>query len=997
MTVDARRTVYIRPDQPVGGSGSGYLIGSRLVLTALHVVHDDGVRATGATVWVGHPRTGTAVHKRSATVLWPGLDADPDTPGVPDVALLRLDQDADAGFTTAVRWGRPKGGTPLAYSGIGIPAFSTRTDGAAQYENLRGELAPLTTAGRRWVLDCGIWPAAAQQKEHPWAGASGAAIFTTTSGHLVGVTVEYGTGMGERRLTAEPVHRLLDDPGFTALLAEHAFPGTRHIADDVTAPVGEGTGVVWPRQFGTVPELATAYQHRDAVDQLATALAAGDTTIQADPTTTAPGDAAAVVTGLGGVGKTQLAVHHIQQVRHASGLPVPNGNVPASATHAVPAVDLLLWITASDAATITAAYAQAAQELGKAGIPVAIGDDVEQVAQGFLTWLQNTHQRWLIVLDDVPNAGTLRELWPPVTPTGRTLITTRNRDAALTEGRRQISVGLFTPDEAVHYLHRRLAGTGIDPSDAELRELADDFGHLPLALAQAASYIRENALTLEEYRTELAEVPLDEALPGIEGLPDRQSHTVTAAWTVSIDHANTLTPAGLARPLLDVLALLDPNNTPADITAATALQEHLQQTRDAEAGTSGRAVSEREVKRALRILHRLHLTDITTDHTLRTHQLLQRTLRETRAPAEINQLGTIAADALLETWPEQEAPVSRHYRAATTVLATHTVLRDPAGDGLRALLFRAGTTLGEAGQAAAARDHYQRLYTTARRLLGPDHSDTLNTHNNLANWRGEAGDPTGAAEALVELLTDSLRIFGPDHPQIFTIRNNLAAWRGKVGDLTGSAAAYAELLTDCLRVLGPDHPDTLATRNNLADGRGKAGDLTGATEAFAELLTDRLRILGPDHPGTLTTRNNLAAWRGKAGDPTGATEAFAELLTDRLRILGPDHPHTLITRNNLAHWRGKAGDPTGAADTYAELLADSLRILGPDHPHTLTTRYQWAVITGENGNPAGAVSSLQKLVEDEVRIYGSRDHTEVLSTLTELERWQVILEGEGNT
>ncbi|MFH9560703.1 hypothetical protein ACH4K7_30670 [Streptomyces globisporus] len=232
--MDAQRTAYIKPVQPVGGSGSGYLIGPRLVLTALHVVHDGGGRAPGATIWVGHPRTNTGVHKRTATVIWPAPDADPDSAGVPDVALLLLDQDADEGHTTAVRWGRPQGDAPLGYRGIGIPAFSTTPGGAVQYENLRGELAPLTTAGRRWVLDCGVWPAVAQQKERPWAGASGTAIFTR--GHLVGVAVEYGTGMGERRLTAEPVHRLLADPGFSAVLAEYGFPGTRHTTDDITAP-----------------------------------------------------------------------------------------------------------------------------------------------------------------------------------------------------------------------------------------------------------------------------------------------------------------------------------------------------------------------------------------------------------------------------------------------------------------------------------------------------------------------------------------------------------------------------------------------------------------------------------------------------------------------------------------------------------------------------------------------------------------------------------------
>ncbi|MFB6785073.1 trypsin-like serine peptidase [Streptomyces olivaceus] len=237
--MDAQRTAYIKPDQPAGGSGSGYLIGPRLVLTALHVVHDGGVRASGATVWVGHPRADSGLRKRSATVIWPAPDLGPDSTGVPDVALLLLDQDADEGHRTAVPWGRPQGDAPLVYAGIGVPAFSTLSGGGVQYESLRGELAPLTTAGRRWVLDCRVWPAATQQRERPWAGASGTAIFT--NGHLVGVAVEYGTGMGERRLTAEPIHLLLTDPGFTTLLTEHGFPSTRNTADDVTADEATAT------------------------------------------------------------------------------------------------------------------------------------------------------------------------------------------------------------------------------------------------------------------------------------------------------------------------------------------------------------------------------------------------------------------------------------------------------------------------------------------------------------------------------------------------------------------------------------------------------------------------------------------------------------------------------------------------------------------------------------------------------------------------------------
>jgi len=82
-----------------------------------------------------------------------------------------------------------------------------------------------------------------------------------------------------------------------------------------------------------------------------------------------------------------------------------------------------------------------------------------------------------------------------------------------------------------------------------------------------------------------------------------------------------------------------------------------------------------------------------------------------------------------------------------------------------------------AGLVDQAAEYFQRLHTTAARLLGADHLDTLTTRHNLALWRGEAGDPASAVTAYEELLTDQLRILGADHPSTLTTRNNLAHWQ----------------------------------------------------------------------------------------------------------------------------------------------------------------------------------------------------------------------------
>ncbi|MFE1884144.1 tetratricopeptide repeat protein, partial [Streptomyces diastatochromogenes] len=149
-------------------------------------------------------------------------------------------------------------------------------------------------------------------------------------------------------------------------------------------------------------------------------------------------------------------------------------------------------------------YAQAGVELCRAD-----PDDPEQAAKKFLAWLVpkagQRPCRWLIVLDDVADPNNLvvnpddpdtrYSLWPPASPYGRTLVTTRRRDAALFgEGRRRIDVGLFTEAEAAAYLTTSLSAQGrVEPAD-QLTALACDLGYLPLARAQAAADLIDSRL-----------------------------------------------------------------------------------------------------------------------------------------------------------------------------------------------------------------------------------------------------------------------------------------------------------------------------------------------------------------------------------------------------------------------------------------------------------------------------------------------------------------------
>jgi hypothetical protein len=713
-----------------------------------------------------------------------------------------------------------------------------------------------------------------------------------------------------------------------------------------------------PYRAGVVPPRAGCFQDRALARELVTVLASGDTAVLTAEEQTHT----SVLAGLGGVGKTQLAIDYAEHA-WSSG-----------------AVELLVWITASSRDAILSGYARLAHDL--TGFEDA---STEEAVQRVLAWFAATKTRWLVVLDDVQSPGDVRALWPPVTTTGQVVATTRRRDAALRGYRRRVvEVGLFTPAESSSYLATMLAD---HPHLLEgAVDLAEELGHLPLALTQAAAYLTDRDLTCAAYRQRLTDQrhTLASLLPDAAELPDGHRATVAATWSLSIELADRLTPVGLARPLLDVASVLDANGIPADVFVTEAILTCL-------AAVAARPVAGEEARDALGCLHRLSLITLVTrshERTVRVHALVQRATRDRLTDARLETVARAAADALLRLWPDIERDT-----AQAQVLRTNTAALCVAGGdhlwqaGTHGLLFRFGRSLAESGSLSAAVDFFQQLCTKAVERLGPDHPDTLTVRHQLAYWRARAGGLTGAVTAFEDLLSDRSRTLGPHHPDTLATRHFLHYLQGETGAPAEAATALAALLPDLVRVLGRYHPIVLLARHDQAYLRGAAGDARGAVTAIEPLLADRTRVMGPDHPDTLNTRGLLARWLAEAGDVAGAISEFEALLSDRIRVLGPEHPATMVTRGHLARWRGEAGNAAGAVAEFRALLNDRLRILGPCHPDTLNARGDLAFWCGRSGDPAGAAVATEELLADRVRILGS-DHRVTLMTRAHLARWR---------
>ena len=363
-------------------------------------------------------------------------------------------------------------------------------------------------------------------------------------------------------------------------------------AEQIVYAAPQRASVPWPHQTGVLPRQADCFRHRVGLAETLDTTIGGGTMGRCQ-----------VLSGVGGVGKTQLAAHYARSAWQAG------------------EVDLLVWVTASSRESVIAAYAQAVEETLSGPL-----SDPERAASAFLAWLHprppsdgRNACRWLVVLDDVADPGHLRGLWPPSSPSGRTLLTTRRRDAVLTGPERNLmEVGLFTPAEAAAYLGDALAVHGRHEAPEQLAALALDLGYLPLALSQAAAYLIDADLDCATYRTRLADrnTSLTTLLPDSSGLPDDQAVTVTAAWSLSLEQANRTRPRNLARPMLQLAAMLNANSIPDRVLTSPPALAYLADQRAATPQCDHpreplRTTTAEEATSTLRTLHRLNLIDHT--------------------------------------------------------------------------------------------------------------------------------------------------------------------------------------------------------------------------------------------------------------------------------------------------------------------------------------------------------------------------------------------------
>ncbi|KAH8760639.1 P-loop containing nucleoside triphosphate hydrolase protein [Hyaloscypha finlandica] len=721
--------------------------------------------------------------------------------------------------------------------------------------------------------------------------------------------------------------------------------------------------------------------------------------------------------GLGGVGKSQLAIEYAYRTRDRS---------PET---------WVFWVHASNAARFEQSFREIANCVKIPGRQ-SLQTNVFQLVHD---WLRDDRKgKWVLILDNVDDtaflvetprtsqdgqtnsvgSGNLRPLvtYLPQCPNGSILITTRSENAALklVERRDIIAIKPMSKPDALALLEGKL-GRHNDGDDAT--ELAAELEFMPLAIVQAAAYISQRVprYSVREYLQDFRKSDRKRAsLLNHDSEQLRRDweakNSIIITWQISFDHIRMIRPS--ATDLLSLMSFFDRQGIPEALLRNRDEYRNSQQGQkesndddstdidadidashsdDDEDNASQPSVSDGFEDDVLALRNYSFISINTDGTTFEMHRLVQLATRKWLEAHEqqerwkqqfIKNLDAKLPTGEYENWVRCQTLFPHAQSAAAQRPQEQDSLRDWAS-----ILYKAAWYAWRMGKGVEAEKMSIQAMEVRKKILGWEHNDTLDSIEMVGLAYKLRGQWDAAEELEVQVLETRKKRLGADHLDTLTSMANLASTYRYQGRWDTAEELQVQVLETRKKRLGADHPDTLNSMNNLVSTYLNQGRWDAAEELEVQVLETRKKRLGADHPDTLISMANLASTFWNQGRWDAAEELEVQVLETLKKSLGADHPDTLASMNNLASTYWNQGRWDTAEELEVQVLEMRKKRLGADHPGTLTSINNLAFTWKGIGRETEAIRLMEECIQSRKRVLGP-DHPHTLSSCTALVAWK---------
>ncbi|KAL3470789.1 hypothetical protein BJX99DRAFT_267213 [Aspergillus californicus] len=624
------------------------------------------------------------------------------------------------------------------------------------------------------------------------------------------------------------------------------------------------------------------------------------------------------ITGLGGIGKTQVALQLAYRFKDKD------------------AGCSIFWVPCLSVESIEQGFSNITMSLGIQDVTTM---EAKQYVKAHLSYKLT---KWLIILDnvDIPDMWSVLKDILPKSQQGHILVTTRSQALAVKIASSHV-VPISEPDEdtGMDILHNKLIKKELLNDRSTAVTLLERLTYLPLAIIQAASYMNENLnLRIADYLELLGEQE-SEALEMLStDFTDENRYadipnSVATTWLISFHQIQQLNEQ--AADLLRVMACVNYNDIPqAFLPPLSSKKEQL----EALGVLSGFSfITAQQEKRSFN-LHRLdnftkylgqavdRLHDIFPNDDYENRQLWREYLPH--AIAIIGE-GDLEVGADYDDLPWKTAHClwrDGRYKEAQEISIDimERRLQQYGDKDASTLTWMAwvANTYGNQDQWERAKEIEARVLEKRRHELALDHDDTLRSIVSLAHVCTELGDWEEIPSLHRELLEAHWRKYKPGDPQMLDCLSSIAWSLSKFG-LAGQEE------------LGPDHPDTLTSMHKLACAYRPLWEYEKAKELLIQVLEGRKKKLGLEHPLVLESTVSMSGIYVDLKDWSKAETILVEAIDVYAAVLGPDHPYILDTMARLARVYKVQGRRQEADDLVSQMLESRKRVFGFEHADPL--------------------------------------------------------------